>query len=254
MRNVISWKLRRLVKTVPFYLMLGIPLLLALVLIPSEINDGADSAASLLCMTQSNIASMLDLLAGLFAALCITHDLQNRFVSTAVMTGNALSSILISEFLGFGCTLFAAVFVPALTVYIIGLALFGLGEGIVIGAVFGMILNAIFSAGVYALICVAAFGLVIPFSFIVKSEGSSCIVNLLILIACWSAVQFLFEFAANKPVVETLFSFTAFGQVFMMCAGELTGLELFKSFGIAVVSLAVIYGVTYIILKKQELK
>ena len=130
MRNVIFWKLRRLVKTVPFYLMLGIPLLLALILIRSEINDGADSAASLLCMTQSNIASMLDLLAGLFAALCITHDLQNRFVSTAVMTGNALSSILSSEFFGFGCTLFAAVFVPSLTVYIIGLALFGLGEGI----------------------------------------------------------------------------------------------------------------------------
>ena len=254
MRNVIVWKLRRLVKTVPFYLMLGIPLLLALILIPSEINDGAESAADLLCMTQSNIASILDLLAGLFAALCITHDMQNRFFSAAVMTGNSLSSILISEFLGFGCTLFAAVFVPSLVVYIIGLVIFGFGEGLAASAVFVVILKAILTAVIYAFICVAAFGLVIPFSFLIKGEGSSCIVNLLILIACWSGVQALFELGAEEGLVENIMSYTAFGQVLMMCAGELSSFELFKSFVIAAVSLAGLYAVTYFILKKQELK
>ena len=254
MRNVIVWKLRRLVKTVHFYLMISITLFMALVLIPSEIRDGAQGALDLLCMTQSNIASMLDLLAGLFAALCITHDMQNRFVSAAVMTGNSLSSILVSEFFGFCCTLFAAVFVPSLVVYIIGLVIFGFGEGLAASAVFVVILKTILTAIIYAFICVAAFGLIIPFSFLIKGEGSSCIVNLLILIACWSGVQTLFEFGAEAVLVENVMSYTAFGQVLMMCAGDLSAFELFKSFVIAAVSLAGLYAVTYFILKKQELK
>ena len=254
MNNLIVWKLRRLVKTVSFYLVPCITMFISLVLIPSEINDGAQSASELLCMTQSNIASMLDLLGGLFAALCITHDMQNRFVSAAVMTGNSLSSILLSEFIGFGCTVFAAVFIPSFVIYIIGLVIFGLGEGVAGVAVVGVILNAIVTTAVYALICVAAFGLAVPFSFLVKGEGTSCIVNLLILIACWSGVHSLFQLGIEETFTESLISYTAFGQIFMMCAGEISVLEIIKSFGIAAVSLSIIYAVTFIILKKQELK
>lgn len=239
--NLIQWKFCRLVKTVPFYLMLGVCLLFGLGYVPVLLAEGVENAGELLCKTQSNIASMLDLFAGLFAALCIAHDMQNRFVSAAVMSGNKISSVLNAEFLGFSATLFSAVFVSCVISYLIGGAAVGF-SGVGIGA-------CLIEAAIFAFVCVAAFGIAIPFSFIIKGEGFSCIVNLIVLILCWCGAEFLFELGAEGPL-----SYTAFGQVFIMCGGDFSAMALIKAFVVGAINLGFIYTVTYLIIRKMELK
>ena len=239
--NLVHWKFSRLVKTVPFYLMIGVCLLVGLGYVPFLLSDGVENASELLCKTQSNIASMLDLFAGLFAALCIAHDIQNRFVSIAVMTGNKISSVLLAEFFSFAGTLFTAVFIPCVISYLIG--------GVAVGFAGVGIAVCLLEAGVFAFVCVAAFGIAIPFSFIIKGEGFSCIVNLIVLILCWCGAEFLFELGA-----ESVLSYTAFGQVFMMCGGDFSAIVLSKAFVVGAVALTVIYTITYLILRKMELK
>lgn len=239
--NLIKWKFSRLVRTVPFYLLIAVCVVIGLGYVPVHLSEGVENACELLCKTQSNIASMLDLFAGIFASLCIAHDMQNRFISAAVMTGNTISSVLFAECLGFAGTLFAAVFVPSVLAYLIGGAVVGFG-GVPVGA-------CILEAAIYAFVCVAAFGIVIPFSFCIKGEGFSCIVNLILLILLWCGAEFLFELE-----MESFLSYTAIGQVFMMCGGDFTALALIKAFIVGSVTLAGVYTVTYLIVRKMELK
>ena len=239
--NLIKWKFSRLVRTVPFYLLIAVCVVIGLGYVPVHLSEGVENACELLCKTQSNIASMLDLFAGIFASLCIAHDMQNRFISAAVMTGNKISSVLVAEFLGFSGTLFAAVFVPSVLAYLIGGAVVGFG-GVPAAA-------CILESVIFAFVCVAAFGIVIPFSFCIKGEGFSCIVNLIVLILLWCGVEFLFELE-----MESFLSYTAFGQVFMMCGGDFTALALIKAFIVGSVTLAGVYTVTYLIVRKMELK
>ena len=107
----------------------------------------------------------------------------------------------------------------------------------------------ILEAAIYAFVCVAAFGIVIPFSFCIKGEGFSCIVNLILLILLWCGAEFLFELE-----MESFLSYTAIGQVFMMCGGDFTALALIKAFIVGSVTLAGVYTVTYLIVRKMELK
>ena len=238
---LIKWKFSRLVRTVPFYLLIAVCMIVSLGYVPFLLSEGVENAGELLCKTQSNIASMLDLFAGIFASLCIAHDMQNRFVSAAVMTGNKISRVLFAQVLGFAGTLFVAVFVPCFLSCFIGAAVIGFGEV--------SFAACLVEAAVYAFVCVAAFGIVIPFSFCIKGEGFSCIVNLIVLILCWCGAEFLFELEMND-----FLSYTAFGQVFMMCGGDFSAAALLKAFAVGTVSLAGIYAVTYVILRKMELK
>lgn len=79
-------------------------------------------------------------------------------------------------------------------------------------------------AGLYALVCVAAFGITVPTCFIIKGEGFSCIVNLIVLIALWSLVQEVIE-----TEIGTLLEYTSFGQLFFMCSGDFSAASIIRA-------------------------
>ena len=240
MNNIILWKFRRMAKTKPFYFMLAVMLAVGLIYIPILIHDDTENAFELMCKTQSQLASILDLFAGLFAALCITHDMQNRFVSSAVMAGNSRGSIVFTEILGFATTVFISVLIPSVISYFAGVIFLGGSEtnG-----------TALLTAVLFAFVCASAFSIVIPFCFVIKTEGFSCIINLIVLILCWCGVQGLAELG-----IETVLPYTTFGQLFILCSGEITASGVLLALGVSVVNFAVLFAISYIILKKTELK
>ena len=244
MRNMISWKLRRTVKSVPFYLMFGASLFVVLLFIPFASDDGVQTAMELLLQTLSRLASVFDLFAGLYAALCLTHDVQNRFVSAAVMTGNSIFSVVISEFVGFAFAVFVSVLVPSLVAFFIGLGIFGFG-----GMSIATVLGAILYAALYAFVCVAAFGITVPICFIIRGEGLSCIVNLIVLITLWSLVQEVIETA-----VGTLIEYTSFGQLFFLCSGDFSACPIIKALSVGFITIALLLLISYSVLKNKELK
>ena len=247
MNNMIIWKFRRMAKTKSFYFMLAGMLVVGLIYIPILIHDETENAFELMCKTQSQLASLLDLFAGLFAALCITHDMQNRFVSSAVMAGNSRGRIVFAEILGFAATIFISVLIPSVISYFAGVIILG-GEasGAAGGAGFG---TALFTSVLFAFVCASAFSIVIPFCFVMKTEGFSCIINLIVLILCWCGVQGLAELG-----IETVLPYLTFGQLFILCGGELTASGVFLALGVSLVNFAVMFAISYIILKKTELK
>ena len=165
MNNMILWKFRRMAKTKSFYFMLAVMLAVGLIYIPILIHDDTENAFELMCKTQSQLASILDLFAGLFAALCITHDMQNRFVSSAVMAGNSRGSIVFTEILGFATTVFTSVLIPSVISYFAGVIF--LGGSAAGGAGFG---TAFFTSVLFAFVCASAFSIVIPFCFVIKTK------------------------------------------------------------------------------------
>lgn len=246
MTNMISWKFRRMIKTKPFDFMLVIMLLVGFVYIPVLIHDGTENAYELMCKTQSQLASILVLFAGLYASLCITHDTQNRFVSAAVMAGNSRGAVVFAELLGFAGTIFISVFVPTIISYFAGLIFVGGGSA---GAGFG---SAILTALLFALMCASAFSIVIPFCFIIKTEGFSCIINLIILILCWAGAQGLVELAGEDAAA--ILPYLTFGQLFILCGGELSVSGVLLALVVSIVNFAALFVISYIILKKTELK
>ncbi|MBP5442215.1 MAG: hypothetical protein J6Y60_03160 [Treponema sp.] len=76
----------------------------------------------------------------------------------------------------------------------------------------------------YALVCVAAFGITVPTCFIIKGEGFSCIVNLIVLIALWSLIQEVIE-----TEIGTLLEYTSFGQLFFMCSGDFSAVSIIRA-------------------------
>ena len=247
MSNMILWKLRRMIKTKPFYFMLAVMLATGLIYIPILIHDDTENAFELMCKTQSQLASLLDLFAGLYAALCITHDMQNRFVSSAVMAGNSRKTIVFTEILGFAVTIFISVLVPSVISYFAGVIFLGAGDAFA-GGTTG-VGTALLTSVLYAFVCASAFSIVIPFCFVIKTEGFSCIINLIVLILCWCGAQSLAEFG-----IEAILPYLTFGQLFILCGGELTASSVLLALGVSVINFAVLFAIAYIILKRTELK
>ena len=240
MNNIILWKFRRMAKTKSFYFMLAAMLAVGVIYIPVLIHDDTENAFELMCKTQSQLASLLDLFAGLFAALCITHDMQNRFVSSAVMAGNSRVAVVFAEILGFAATIFISVLIPSVISYFAGVIFLGGSEPIG---------TALFTSVLFAFVCASTFSIVIPFCFLIKTEGFSCIINLIVLILCWCGVQGLAELG-----IETVLPYITFGQVFILCGDELTASGVLLALGVSAVNFAALFAISYIILKKTELK
>ena len=248
MNNIILWKFRRMAKTKSFYFMLAAMLAVGVIYIPVLIHDDTENAFELMCKTQSQLASLLDLFAGPFAALCITHDMQNRFVSSAVMAGNSRVAVVFAEILGFAATIFISVLIPSVLSYFVGVFILdsgAAGAGIVVCG-FG---TALFTSVLFAFVCASTFSIVIPFCFLIKTEGFSCIINLIVLILCWCGVQGLAVLG-----IETVLPYITFGQVFILCGDELTASGVLLALGVSAVNFAALFAISYIILKKTELK
>ncbi|MBR7080409.1 MAG: hypothetical protein IKI40_07805, partial [Treponema sp.] len=126
----------------------------------------------------------------------------------------------------------------------IGTGIFGFG-GMSIASVSGAMLYA----ALYALVCVAAFGITVPICFIIKGEGFSCIVNLIVLIALWSLVQEVIE-----TEIVTLLEYISFGQLFFMCSGDFSAVSIIRTTSVGIVSIALLLLITYSVLKNKELK
>ncbi|GEM_PF-5379208 len=245
MRTMIAWKFRRTVRARASYFLLAALALVAAVYIPLLAHDGARQAGELLCQVQAQLAAILVLFAGLYAAVCTSRDMQERFVSAAVAAGNSRASIVLAEFLGFAGAIFASVCAVSLLAFAAGAALFGLGGAAVAAAVLG----AVARSALYALVCAAAFSTVLPLCFLVRGEGISCAANLIVLLVCWSGTQSLAELGHTH-----ILSFMPFGQLFLLCGTELTAAAAMQALAVSAIHGAALLAVAYLILNRTELK
>ena len=205
--------MRRTARSVSFYIIAAIALVTAFAYLPSSLKDGMQSVPDLSFATSSRIASMLVLVIGLYASVCVTHDVQERFLSVAVASGNSCFSVVLAEMLGFSATVFACIVVPSLLLF----ATASLSPGLAhCGAVLGV--KTIVWLLAYSTVCATAFSIVLPLCLVVKSEGTSCIVNLIAILGFWSVTEALLQSGGEGlllPFPARAFPFT---QLFLMCA------------------------------------
>lgn len=252
MRNMIRWKMCRTARDIFFYIIASIAMVVAFAYLPSSLHDGIQSAAELTIATSSRIASMLVLVIGLYASGCITHDVHERFLSVAIASGNGSFSVVLAEMLGFIAVVFTCVLVPSLLVFAIGIFIPGLSFG---GGI--LVVKTIIWILAYSAVCSAAFGIVLPLCLVVKSEGMSCIVNLIVVLGFWSVAEAILEAGgtdALQSLPARLFPFT---QLFMLCAldPELPGFwggMLFALAGAMCFALLLLWGSCLLFAKMEK--
>lgn len=256
MNNMLLWKARRTVKSASFGILFATSLAMAFAYLPLSIKDGAGSAVEILIQTSSRISSLLVLVAGLYAAVSVTSDVQNRFLSSAIMIGNSILSIIMAEFLGYFLVIFSCVFIPSLLAFLTGCIRFGGCTGGLPAA-----LQGILQCLVYALLAAAAFSITIPLCFAVKTEGMAYIVNLIALLALWSGTEALV--GSNPDVIQVFpVRFFPYCQLFLFYAelpqGSGSARFFFGqiAFGLAsaVFFAVILFFITYSIFTKMEKK
>lgn len=249
MTRLFLWKSRRVLRSIPFYIIEIISLVVAFGFLPSSLGDGAESAGELVLRTANQIASILTLIGGLYAAISITRDVQNRFLSVAIMSGNSSFSILLVQMLSYFAVIFICVFVPSILILLTGCVIFG-GEAFVF--------KAILWAIVYSFVCASAFTIVVPFCFVIKTEGASCIINLIVLIGIWSLIEQLISECGEKVLSIMPLHLFPFMSLFTLCGVEFGGEGFWLQTGIAfpgaVIFMVIVFSMTFVIFKRQEKK
>ncbi len=250
MTNMILWKTRRIIRTVPFYVLAAICLTVAVCYLPVSFGDGLESAGQLLFETCSRVASVLVLVAGLYAAICVTRDIQGRFLSVAIMSGNSVFSVVFTELLAYFSAIFLCVFIPSIL-------LFGIGSFVLGGSAGGIeVVHLLILAFVYAFVSASAFSIVFPLCFVVRSEGMSCIVNLILLLVCWSGTEAVIQAVGAEVSVPG--KFFPFVQLFMLCGADPGSkgfsFQMMTAFSGAIFFIVILFLITYQIFNKMEKK
>ena len=251
MHNVFKWKLHKVLHSPLLPIFSGAGVLYGIIFPLVANNSDFINGIEFMQGATTNATSLLVLAAGIFCAISINHDIVSRQASVAIMAGSTKGTVLFVESFFYLVPLMIFIVTSALTSFITGTALTRVSG---IESVTAGFFN-FFWLIVYLLIIAASFSICIPLTLVIKREavcGAACFALILTL---HSITESFFQLDSAEAVMNAikLLQFTSFGQLFIS-AGCDSPAGLAIAFGVAVVTLLVVYELSLLIFKKMELK
>ena len=244
MESLVKWELKQVLFSKAFF---GVGILMFLGTFMTMMSMGADEASSgfeVFLSMCSNFNSFLLFFVGIFAGVTVSHSFEERKIQAAVMAGYSRLRIIASKLLSFSLSvslfwLFTASFGTLLVFRLMGV-------GDLPGSFFKEVVVRIL---VYDLVLVSSSSICFLLSCLIRNLGAAIAVNLVAMLVGNGIVQSL----AEESWGEMPLRLTAVGQTLVTLADSSAANYIMASLT-SVVGLIAVLFVTYLLLRKAELK
>lgn len=241
MSQLLKWEFRRTFVSLKFVIFFSFIMIAAIFYMLVGIFDGIKSGVEFMFFSLSEMSTLVYLIGAVAAGMLITQCFNERTVQLSVMAGYSRIEVLISKFSSFLFFLIILIAIPTLAVTLITSLIFGWGDTAV-GIYSGMFLTVL-------LVNAAFMSIYVPISFAVKNLGASIGVNCAVIIILNGLVQGLI----HKEGLHEILSFTPAGQTMLLYMDFGSG-NLIKSVIVSIITIILMFAVTYIKFGKEELK
>lgn len=244
MRNLLKWELKQTFQSKAFW-GFGITLTLmnTIFLVITSI-EGELRGFELFMQGCSDYNSFILLFIGIFAGIHVAGAFEERKIQAAVMAGNSRFNILAVKLFSYSLSVAAFSICAMGTSLIVGVLT---NEGVTF--VDDFFREVVLRIAAYTLVEISFVSICFFLSMLVKNLGAAIGVNLVSMLVLNSVGQMLI----SKEWAVNFMKFTPLGQTFLLL-GDASTKNLIVSVVASVLGLAVTVTLSYIKLKKEELK
>ena len=244
MRNLLKWELKQTFQSKAFW-GFGITLtLMNIIFLFITSIDGELGGFELFMQGCSDYNSFILLFIGIFAGIHVAGAFEERKIQAAVMAGNSRFNILAVKLFSYSLSVAAFSICAMGTSLIVGVLT---NEGVTF--VDDFFREVVLRIAAYTLVEISFVSICFFLSMLVKNLGAAIGVNLVSMLVLNSVGQMLI----SKEWAVNFMKFTPLGQTFLLL-GDASTKNLIVSVVASVLGLAVTVTLSYIKLKKEELK